>query len=429
MKYSLLNSTLFERNRKKVLKYLQPNSLAVIHSNDQMPRNGDQYYLYRQNSDLFYLTGIDQEKSILTLCPNHPNKELREILFIIESNEKIAVWEGHKYTFSEAQKTSGIKTIKYLNDFESTFRELAIKSEYIYLNLNENAKFKHETPSADERFVETLTKEFPAHELERLAPIMKQLRLRKEAEEIELMKEACRITSKAFQRVLKFVKPTVTEYEIEAEITHEFLWNKATGHAYAPIIASGKNACVLHYVENNKICRDGDLLLMDFGAEYANYAADCTRTIPVNGKFSPRQKECYEAVLRVMKKAISWLTPGTTIQRVNERVESLFQEEHIKLGLYTLQDVDNQDPEKPLVKKYYPHGTCHFIGLDVHDVGEKTTTLEEGMVLTCEPGIYIHEESIGIRIENDIVVGTKPLDLMGNIPLEIDEIEKLMKSR
>lgn len=429
MKYSQLNSSLFVKNRKKVIKYLQSNSLAVIHSNDQMPRNGDQYFPFHQNSDLFYLTGIDQEKTILTLCPNHPNKDLREILFIIESNEKIAVWEGHKYTKEEAQKTSGIKTIKYLSEFESAFREIAIKAENIYLNLNENPKFKPDTPSVDERFIKVLEKDFPAHVKERLAPIMKQLRLKKEAEEIELMKEACDITGKAFQRILKFVKPDVTEYEVEAEITHEFLWNKATGHAYDPIIASGKNACILHYIENNKKCKDGDLLLMDFGAEYANYAADCTRTIPVNGKFTPRQKECYEAVLRVMKKATSWLTPGTTINRINERVEKLLQEEHIKLGLYTQEDVDKQDPEKPLFKKYYPHGTCHFIGLDVHDVGERTTILENRMVLTCEPGLYIPEENIGIRIENDIVVNLKPIDLMENIPREVDEIEKLMSTK
>lgn len=426
MKYNQLNSSLFEKNRKKLIKFLQSNSLALIHSNDQMPRNGDQYFPFRQSSDLFYLTGIDQEKTILTLCPNHPDKNLREILFIIESNEKIAVWEGHKYTKEEAQKTSGINNIKYISEFESVFRELAIKAESVYLNLKENPKFKPEVISADQRFVNTLEKEFPAHEIQRLAPLMKKLRLKKEPEEIELMQKACDITGKTFHRILKFIKPKVEEYQIEAEITHEFLWNRASGHAYAPIIASGKNACILHYIENNKKCDDGDLVLMDFGAEYANYSADCTRTVPVNGKFSPRQKECYEAVLRVMKKAISWLTPGTTINRINERVENLLKEEHIKLGLYSQKDVDNQDPEKPLVKKYYPHGTCHFIGLDVHDVGDRTTILEEGMVLTCEPGIYIPEENIGIRIENDIIVGLKPLDLMKDIPKEIDEIEKLM---
>jgi Xaa-Pro aminopeptidase len=429
MKYPQLNNSLFERNRKKVMKYLQPNSLVVIHSSDQMHRNGDQYFPFRQSSDLFYLTGIDQEKTILTLCPNHPNKSLREILFIIESNEKIAVWEGHKFTKEEAEKTSGVKTIKYITEFESTFRDLAVNADSIFLNLNENPKFKPEAPSADERFVERIKKDFPAHDLERLAPIMKHIRLKKEAEEIELMKEACNITAKAFDRILQFVKPGVLEYQVEAEIIHEFLWNKATGHAYPPIIASGKNACVLHYIENNKMCKDGDLLLMDFGAEYANYAADCTRTIPVNGKFTPRQKECYEAVLRVMKKAISWLTPGTTINRVNERVEKLLQEEHIKLGLYTQEDVENQDEKNPLLKKYYPHGTCHFIGLDVHDVGERTSVLEDGMILTCEPGIYIPEENIGIRIENDVIVNLKPIDLMENIPREVDEIEKLMSSK
>jgi Xaa-Pro aminopeptidase len=427
MKYDLLKSSLFEKNRKKLIKYIQSNSLVLVHSNDQMPRNGDQFFPFRQNSDLFYLSGIDQEKTILTLCPNHPNKDLREILFIIESNEKIAVWEGHKYTKDEAIITSGITNIKYLTEFDTVFRELAIYAENIYINLNENPKFKPEVISADERFLEQLKKDFPAHKLERLAPVMKKLRLKKEPEEIELMQKACDITNEGFYRILHFVKPGVKEYEIEAELTHEFLWNKSTGHAYAPIIASGKSACVLHYVENNKECKDGDLVLIDFGAEYANYAADCTRTIPVNGKFTPRQRECYEAVLRVMKKAIAIMTPGTSINQINEQVDAMLQDEHIKLGLYTQKDVAKQDPAKPLVKKYYPHGTSHFIGLDVHDVGDRTIILEEGMVLTCEPGLYIPDENIGIRIENDIVVGQKPFDLMEHIPKEVEEIENLMK--
>jgi Xaa-Pro aminopeptidase len=429
MKYMPLESTLFVKNRKKLIKLLQPNSIALIHSNDEMPRNGDQYFPFRQNSDLFYLTGIDQEKTILTLCPNHPDKSLREILFIIESNEKIATWEGHKYTIEEAQKASGIETVKFISSFDSVFRELALKADNIYINLSENPKFKPEVKSADERFITTLENEFPAHDFLRLAPLLKILRLIKEPEEIKLMQNACDITEKAFHRIMHFVKPGVTEYQVEAELTHEFLWNKANGHAYPPIVASGKNACVLHYTENNSKCKDGDLLLMDFGAEYANYAADCSRTIPVNGKFTPRQKDCYEAVLRVMKKAIGWLTPGTTINRVNERVENLLQEEHIRLGLYSKKDVENQDPKNPLVKKYYPHGTCHFIGLDVHDVGERTVTLEEGMILTCEPGIYIPEENIGVRIEDDIIVAHKPVNLMGNIPKEVDEIEKIMANK
>jgi len=391
-----------------------------------MPRNGDQYFPFRQNSDLFYLTGIDQEKTILTLCPNHPDKSLREILFIIESNEKIATWEGHKYTIEEAQKASGIETVKFISSFDSVFRELTLKADNIYINLLENPKFKPEVKSADERFITTLENEFPAHDFLRLAPLLKKLRLIKEPEEIKLMQNACDITEKAFHRIMHFVKPGVTEYQVEAELTHEFLWNRANGHAYPPIVASGENACVLHYTENSSKCKDGDLLLMDFGAEYANYAADCSRTIPVNGKFTPRQKECYEAVLRVMNKAIGWLTPGTTINRVNERVENLLQEEHIRLGLYSKKDVENQDQNNPLVKKYYPHGTCHFIGLDVHDVGERNVTLEEGMILTCEPGIYIPEENIGIRIEDDIIVAHKPVNLMGNIPKEVDEIEKIM---
>lgn len=421
-----LDNTLFVKNRKKLIKLLQPNSIALIHSNDEMPRNGDQYFPFRQNSDLFYLTGIDQKKTILTLCPNHPDKSLRDILFIIESNEKIATWEGHKYTIEEAQKASGIETVKFISSFDSVFRELTLKADNIYINLLENPKFKPEVKSADKRFISTLENEFPAHDFLRLAPLLKKLRLIKEPEEIKLMQNACDITEKAFHRIMHFVKPGVTEYQVEAELTHEFLWNRANGHAYPPIVASGKNACVLHYTENNSKCKDGDLLLMDFGAEYANYAADCSRTIPVNGKFTPRQKECYEAVLRVMNKAIGWLTPGTTINRVNERVENLLQEEHIRLGLYSKKDVENQDQNNPLVKKYYPHGTCHFIGLDVHDVGERNVTLEEGMILTCEPGIYIPEENIGIRIEDDIIVAHKPVNLMGNIPKEVDEIEKIM---
>jgi len=424
-----LESTLFVKNRKKLIKLLQPNSIALIHSNDEMPRNGDQYFPFRQNSDLFYLTGIDQEKTILTLCPNHPDKSLREILFIIESNEKIATWEGHKYTIEEAQKTSGIETVKFISSFDSVFRELTLKADNIYINLLENPKFKPEVKSADERFITTLENEFPAHDFLRLAPLLKNLRLIKEPEEIKLMQNACDITEKAFHRILHFVKPGVTEYQIEAELTHEFLWNRANGHAYPPIVASGKNACILHYTANNNKCKDGDLLLMDFGAEYANYAADCSRTIPVNGKFTPRQKECYEAVLSVMNKAIGWLTPGTTINRINERVENLLQEEHIRLGLYSKKDVENQDQNNPLVKKYYPHGTSHFIGLDVHDVGDRTVTLEEGMVLTCEPGIYIPEENIGIRIEDDILVAHKPVNLTGNIPKEVDEIEKIMANQ
>jgi len=426
MKCQQLESTLFVKNRKKLIKLLQPNSIVLIHSNDEMPRNGDQFFPFRQNSDLFYLTGIEQEKTMLTLCPNHPDKSLREILFILESNEKIETWEGHKCSIEEAQKISGIETVKYISAFDTVFRELAIKAENIYINLPENPKFKPEVKSADERFISVLENEFPAHDLLRLAPLLKKLRLVKEPEEIKLMQQACDITGKAFNRMLQFVKPGVTEYQVEAELTHEFLWNRASGHAYPPIVASGKNACVLHYNQNNSECKDGDLLLMDFGAEYNNYAADCSRTIPVNGKYTARQKECYEAVLRVMKKAIGWLTPGTTINRVNERVENLLQEEHIRLGLYSKKDIENQDPNNPLVKKYYPHGTCHFIGLDVHDVGDRTATLEEGMVLTCEPGIYIPEENIGIRIEDNIIVAHKPVNLMEQIPKETEEIEKIM---
>lgn len=429
MKYKPIKPSLFQKNRKKLAKKLDVKSVAIIHSNDEMPRNGDQFYPFRQNSDFFYFTGIEQEKSVLVLCPNHRNEKWREILFLLKPNKTLEIWQGHKLTQEEAQQISGIQTIKWLDEYETILGELLQTNELIYLNISENARFQPDIVSRDFRKHKKLKKKFPLHQYKRLAPIITDLRLVKEEEELHLIKTACNITKKAFHRVLEKVQPGMFEYEIEAEMTYVFLKNGASGHAYAPIVATGKNACALHYVDNDAVCKNSDLLLMDFGAEYANYAADCTRTIPVNGKFSARQKECYQSVLNVLKKAQQLLVPGTTINEINKKVNSLMEEEMIKLGLFTKEDVQKQDPASPMYFNYFMHGTSHFIGLDVHDVGSKDIQLQKGMVLTCEPGLYIAEENLGIRLENDILVDEEPINLMFDIPIEIAEIEELMNNR
>jgi len=426
MKYQPVKKSFFIKKRKNLIKELLPGSVAVIMSNDELNRNGDQNFPYRQSSDLFYLTGLEQEKCILTLCPHHPDEKLRKIIFTIQPNENLETWTGNKYTKEEVQKISGVKTVKWLDEFDSVFRDLVLNSENIYINLNEYIKYQSDVVYIENRFAFELKEKYPAHIIKRLTPIITDQRLVKEQEEIKLLKKACDITDSAFRRVLKFVKPGIKEYEIEAEITHEYLKNGARGHAYQPIVASGKNALVLHYIENKDECKNGDLLLMDFGAEYGNYAADCSRTIPVSGKSTDRQKACYEAVLRVQKKAIKLYTPGNTIDKVNKEVWKMMEQEMINLGLFTKNDVKNQDKNKPLYSKYLMHGVAHFIGLDVHDVGGKYQEFKKGMVLTCEPGLYIKEEGIGIRIENDIVVDDKPIDLMAGIPREVEEIERLM---
>ncbi len=432
MKYPQINNTLFIKNRKKLISRLKENSLVIVHSNDEMPRNGDQDFTFRQNSDMFYLTGIDQEQSVLLLCPQHPEPAKREVLLVKKTSKEMEIWYGHKYTKQEATNTSGIKNVQWLDQLEGLIQDMAYFAENIYLNLNENPRFSSQVPYRDIRFVKQMQERYPLHNYERLAPILTDLRVVKEAEEIELMQKACDITGKAFNRILKFLKPGVMEYEVEAEITHEYLMNRATGHSYSPIIASGKSACILHYVDNNKECKDGELLLMDFGAEYANYAGDCSRTIPVNGKFTDRQRQVYEAVLRVQKQAIKMLVPGITIFDYHIKVGNLIEEELIQLGLITREEAEKVPQDAPAEKraffKYYMHGTSHYMGLDVHDVGHKHMPLKKGMVFSCEPGIYIPEEGIGIRIENDIVVDDNPIDLMKGIPREVDEIEAIMNS-
>lgn len=428
MRFSSIPAQLFIDNRERFVNKMKPNSLAIFNSNDMMPRNGDCFYPFRQNSDLFYLTGINQEETILLLYPDAPNKSWKEILFTRKTNEHIAIWEGHKLTKSEAEKISGISNVIWTESFESVLAQIMPHVSRVYTNLNENDRFSSEVVSKDHRFAVWLKDKFPAVKLERSAPILTQLRAIKHPAEIEVMKKACVITGDAFKRILKFVKPGVKEYEIEAEITHEFIRKGANGHAYEPIIASGKDSCVLHYTTNNKVCKDGDVLLMDFGAEYANYAADLTRTIPVNGKFTKRQREVYDACLRVMKASIQMLVPGNTLAEINEETGKVMESELLKLKLLSKTDIQKQDAKNPAYKKYFMHGISHYLGLDVHDIGNRYDKLKAGMVFTCEPGIYIPEEEIGIRIENDILVTKKkPLDLMADIPVEAEEIEELMR--
>lgn len=427
MKYNAIDSSLFLENRKKYVALLPEKAIAFFNSNDEMPRNGDANFLFRQQSDLFWLTGIDQEQTIFVVAPNHPIPEYREVLFVRKTNEHIAVWEGHKYTKEEARKQSGIQSVYWLEDFQTLLPVLMHHSSTVFINLNENDRFVTEVPYRDERFAAKLRAQYPNHAYDRSGPLMARLRAIKSETEIQLMQTACDITDKAFRRVLHFTKPGVHEYEIEAEIIHEFIRNRATGHAYTPIIASGHNACVLHYNDNNQPCKAGDVILLDFGAEYANYAADLSRSIPVSGKFSARQRDVYNAVLHVMRAAKKLLTVGNTIPKYHEEVGRIMEEQLIKLGLLDAEAVKKQDPKAPLYKKYFMHGTSHFLGLDVHDIGSRYEPMQAGMVFTCEPGIYIPEEGLGIRIENDILITSKgPVDLMEKIPIDVEEIEALM---
>ena len=428
-RYDLIENPLFTENRKRLAAKLDKHSVAVFCANDEFPRNGDTYFTFRQNSDLFWLSGIDQEKSILVICPDATKENLREILFVRETNEHLAIWDGYKYTKEAARKVSGIQTVYWEHEFEKVMHELFIRNQNIYINLNENIRADIETDYRDLRMMEQLQAKYPAHTFKRLGPIMDELRSVKHSIEVEIMQHACNITEKAFRRVLGFVKPGVHEYEIEAEIIHEFIRNRANGHAYNPIIASGADSCVLHYNANNKACQAGDILLMDFGCEYANYASDLSRTIPVSGRFTARQKNVYNAVLAVMKHATSLLKPGTVYAEYEKEVGRFMEGQLIDLGLIDRHDVAKQDPAAPLYKKYFMHGTSHFLGLDVHDVGNRDFPMKAGHVFTCEPGIYIREENLGIRIENDILLTENGnIDLMANIPREAEEIEELMNA-
>lgn len=429
MKYKAINNQLFKHNRQRFTEAMKPNSMALFISNPQIPVSADALYPFKQNPDFFYLTGVDQEECALLLYPDAPEEKFKEILFVRETNKTIAIWEGHKLTKEEATQTSGIELVKWHSDFESAVAQWAVHADAIYLNSNEHGRKSSNFPYGDLVFANTIKSRFPLHELERAAPILGRLRSIKSEGEIELIQKAVDITALAFNRIAKFVKPGVQEYEIEAEMIHEFIRNGASGHAYQPIIGSGHNACVLHYVDNNNVCNDGDMLLMDFGASYANYAADLSRTIPVNGKFTERQKEVYNAVLRVMKGATDMLVSGAMSVEYHKQVGLLMQEELLQLGLITKQEIEKEKPEKPAYKKYFMHGTSHHLGLDVHDVGSKYDAIKPGMVFTVEPGIYIPDENLGIRIENNVLITEgKPKDLMTHIPREIEEIEALMNS-
>jgi len=427
MKYLPIDRKLFIRNRKRFAKQLEQKSIAVFSSNDIMPTSADGTHGFIQQTDLFYLSGIDQEESTLVICPQAKEEKYREILFVKETNEKIALWEGHKYSKDEATTVSGIKSVFWNHQFENIFKPLVFESDTIYLNTNEHLRADTSLETRDARFLQWCRKLFALHQYRRLAPIMNDLRAVKSKIEVDLIKKACSITDKTFRRLLGFIQPGVWEFEIEAEIYHEFIRNRSRGPAFQTIVASGADSCTLHYVKNNKQCRAGDLVLIDFGAEYANYAADVTRTVPVNGKFSKRQKQVYKAVLKVQKAAIKLLKPGKTIDDFSREVGKVMEAELIRLKLLKAADVKKQSADQPLYKRYFPHGTSHHLGLDVHDYGNRYRKFEPGMVFTCEPGIYINAEGIGIRIENDILI-TKdgPVDLTAGVPREVEEIEELM---
>ena len=409
---------------------MESNTLAVFNSNDIFPISADSTMPFEQHRDILHLTGVDQEESILVLFPDSSNPKYKEVLFLKETSELIAIWEGEKLDKKNAFEVSGIKTVYWLQDFPVIFKQMMSEADGIYLNTNEHLRAKTEVETREDRFIKKVKSDYPAHKTYKSAPIMHKIRSVKDPIEIELMQKACNITKSGINRLLKYIKPGVWEHHIEAELVHEFIMNSSKGFAYTPIIASGKNACVLHYIENNKECKDGDVILLDVGAEYANYASDLTRCIPVNGRFTDRQKEVYNAVLHVKKEAEKLLVPGVMMADYHKQVGHLMEEQLVNLKLISLDDIKNQNPDWPAYKKYFMHGTSHFIGLDTHDVGLWNEPIEAGMVFTCEPGIYIPEEGLGIRLEDDLVVqqSGSPFNLMSDIPLEVEEIEDAMNS-
>ena len=430
MKYHPIDSSLFIKNRQKFMAQMQSNSIAVFNSNDIYPVSADSTLPFEQHRDIFYLSGVDQEESILVLFPDCPKEKHREILFLKETSELIAIWEGEKLTKETALKTSGIKTVYWLQDLEKVMFEIMTQCDTVYINTNEHYRANVETETREDRFTKWLKDKYPAHRVAKSNPILQRLRSVKEQSELNLIQQACNITEKGFRRVLNFVKPDVWEYEIEAEFIHEFLRHRAKRFAYTPIIASGKNANVLHYIQNNGQCKAGDLVLMDVGAQYANYASDMSRVVPVSGRFTERQKEIYNAVNRVKNEATKMLTPGTFWEQYHVEVGKLMTSELLSLGLLDKADVQNENPEWPAYKKYFMHGTSHHMGLDTHDYGILTESMQANMVFTVEPAIYIAEEGIGIRLEDDVVIQEKgePFNLMQNIPIEIEEIEDLMNA-
>lgn len=428
MKYLPINSKLYINNRKRFIKKMKPNSIAIFPGNPVLQTNGDAVYTYQPNSDVVWLSGVIQEKSMVILYPDNPDKSAREMLVLLRPNEHLEKWEGHKLRKSEATEISGIQNIQWLDSIDPILQGMMHLADNVYLNSNENDRLDTSLIRTDLHFAHEFMQRFPLHNYERAARIMKELRAIKTKEEIEVVKQAVDITHKAFERVLNFVEPGVMEYEVEAEVTHEFLRNRATRHAYDCIIASGDRARVLHYIDRNQECKDGELLLMDFGASYGNYASDLTRTIPVNGKFTKRQKEVYNAVLHVHDYAKSILKPGISVLNYTDKVGKEMEKQCVKLGLITKSDIKNQDPANPAYRKYLYHGISHHMGVDVHDLGTRTEPVKAGMLFTVEPGLYIEEEQMGIRIENDIWLTAKGhVDLFKDIPITVEEIEAHMK--
>ncbi len=430
MKYHPIDRHLYIKNRAKFAAQMKPNSVAVFNSNDIYPVSADSTLPFAQHRDILYLSGVDQEESILLLFPDAPYENQKEMLFLKETSEHIAIWEGEKLTKERAFEVSGIRTVYWLQDFNKILNEMMTYCDTIYINTNEHYRASVETETREARFVKWWKEHYPAHQVAKSNPILQRLRSVKESEELDLIQNACNITENGYRRLLSFVKPNVMEYEIEAELMHEFLRSRSKGFAYTPIIASGKNANVLHYIENNQQCHEGDLILLDIGAEYANYSSDMTRMIPVSGRFSSRQKEVYNAVLYVKNEATKMLTPGTLWKQYHLEVGKIMTSELLDLGLLDKADVQNENPEWPAYKKYFMHGTSHHMGLDTHDYGLLHEPMKPNMVFTVEPGIYIPAEGFGIRLEDDVVIQEKgaPFNLMRNIPIEVEEIESLMNA-
>ena len=429
MRYQQIDPSLFIENRKKLKAELPDGAVAIFHSNDVMPTNADAGHPFIQNSDLFWLTGIDQEETVFIMFPEAPDSSQTEILFVKKTNEQIAIWEGHKYTKEEATATSGITNVQWTDSFEGTLKKLLSETDLVYIPTPNHAKLNIEVPDQNVRFGLWCREKFPMHRYRNAATLVHKVRLHKSRVEIDLIKQACDITEKGFRRILDFVKPGVWEFEIEAEFAHEFIRNRARGFAYEPIIASGGNSCVLHYIANDQKCKDGDILLFDVGSCYANYASDMSRTIPVNGRFSERQLQVYQAVLRSLQQAKQLMVKGTRLDDYNRQVALIVEEELVGLGLLSMKDIRDQNPANPAYMKYFMHKTAHSLGLDVHDVGDRYATFQPGMVFTCEPGIYIREEALGIRLENDILItDSGNEDLMATIPIEPEEIESLMNA-
>jgi len=429
MRYSRIDNSLFKRNRWDFMQRMEAKSVAVFNSNDIMPTSADGTMPFRQATDIFYLSGVDQEETVLMLCPDHPDERLREVLFVRETSELIAKWEGEKLTQEQATEVSGIATVYWEQDFKKVLATVVNECDNIYLNSNEHTRATIEVETRDARFMQWCRGKYPLHTYRRCAPILHGLRAVKHDIEIALMRQAMDISAKGFDRVLRFTEPGVWEFEIEAELSHEFLRGRANGFAYTPIIASGRNACILHYIENNCQCKDGEVILMDAASEYANYDSDLTRAFPVNGRFTQRQKDVYNAVLRVQKAGIDMMRTGTLLRDYEKEIARLMESELIGLGLISRHDVEKQDPKNPAYRRYYYHNTSHFLGLDTHDVAYFSRPLQVGNVLTVEPGIYIEEEGLGIRIEDNILVTANgPVNLMSHIPKEVDEIEAIMNS-